>query len=139
MQSGTFVKALAGGVVITGLAGAGVAVGLNAARDDRPAATTPVAQIVRSTPETEEVVTDGPPTFFRELAPTLSADQKQAIQKSITDQKLNPAGAIGVAIASDGWVSAFDPDKGPPARSDGKDPGEVNVFVFGNGLPPELK
>lgn len=117
MQSGTFIKVLAGGVVLTGLAGAGVAVGLKAARDDGPPATAvPVAQVLRSTPEIEEVVVgDGPPTFFRELAPTLSADQKLAIQKSITDQKLDPSGAIGVAIASEGWGSAFDPDKGPPA------------------------
>jgi hypothetical protein len=85
-----------------------------------------------------EIVTEGPPVFFRSRVEAFTPEQKKALIKSAEDQKIGPDEPVGIIIADDGWGAVFRPEDGPPERPDGKSPGNVNVFFFPR-LPPELK
>lgn len=85
-----------------------------------------------------EIKTEGPPVVLYARIEAFTPEQKKALIKSAQDQKIGPNEPVGIMIASDGWGVVFRPEDGPPQRTDGKDPGNIDLFMLPR-LPPELR
>jgi hypothetical protein len=127
------------------IAGIGIGVGRNLTRvvDREPAvealaaSPTPAVTTVVEIAE-PQIVATGPPVVLRSRIEAFTPEQKKALIKSAQDQKIGPDEPVGIIIAADGWGAVFRPENGAPERTDGKNPGSVDIFMLPR-LPLELR
>jgi hypothetical protein len=127
------------------IAGIGIGVGRNLTRvvDREPAvealAASPTPSVTTVVEIAEpQIVAKGPPVVLRSRIEAFTPEQKKALIKSAQDQKIGPDEPVGIIIAADGWGAVFRPENGAPERTDGKNPGSVDIFMLPR-LPLELR
>ncbi len=138
MQPRMFVITVVG-VLVAAAAIGGTIAALSARDEDAEPVVAALPTVVEAPPEIAILAPGEAPVAFQGWVASLTSAQKENLKAAVKAKGVDAGDPVGIIVGEDGSFAAFDPKEGPSPPAEGADVGNVEVYMFGDGLPPELR